>query len=244
VRAAISTPFFEIGPKTFLDRPALLEVVDAASVASARYEVAVIVTPPALDIETVKRAAPGLWVFAQSMDLAEPGASTGAIIPEALVAVGADGVMLNHAERPLDDGVLPDAIGQARNAGLLALVCAHDVEHAARYARWGPDMILLEPHHLIGTAHRCDRPSIAEANAVVASVDPAILVMHSGGVADEQDVRAIIAQGAAGTGCTSAIVRAPDRREMTARLIRAVREGWDAHSDLVPSSVSDGREAS
>src|SRR5258708_18293838 len=120
----ITRALFEIGPKTFLDRAGLLEIADAASAASARYQVAVIITPPALDIEAVRRAAPGLWVFGQSMDSAWPGASTGAIVPEALAAVGADGVMLNHAERPMDDSSLPTAIRRARDAGLLTLVCA------------------------------------------------------------------------------------------------------------------------
>src|SRR5579859_5972694 len=76
---AIRAPFFEIGPKTFLDRASLLEVAGAASAASLRYRVDVIITPPALDIEAAKRSAPILWVFAQAMDTARPGASTGAI---------------------------------------------------------------------------------------------------------------------------------------------------------------------
>lgn len=239
----IRMPFFEFGPKTFLDRTALLEVVEVAQAASVRYEVSVIVTPPALDVEAVKSAAPDLWVFAQSMDAAPPGASTGAILPEALAAAGADGVMLNHAERRLEEDALLEAIQRAGDVGLLTLICADDVEQAIRYAEWGPSMILLEPPELIGTAHRHDRPWIPEANAAIASVDPGLLVMHSGGIADEQDVRTIIGQGAAGTGCTTAIVRATDRREMTSRMIRAVREGWDARSNLMASYVSmDGSE--
>jgi triosephosphate isomerase (TIM) len=243
VRPLIQPPFFEFGPKTFLERAELLEVVEVASAASARYDVAVIVTPPALDVEAVKRAGPGLWIFAQAMDLAQPGTSTGVILPAALAAVGADGVMLNHAERPLDEALLPQAVEQARAAGLQTLVCAEDVAQAMRFAAWGPDVILLEPHELIGSAHRILRPWIEPANAAVAQIDPRVLVMHAGGVADERDVRAILAQGATGTGCTSAIVRAADRREMTERMIRAVREGWDVRDELVASTATnDGSE--
>lgn len=223
----ISAPFFEIGPKTFLDRIALLEVADAAATAAAEYRVEVIITPPALDIEAAKHTAPALWVFAQSMDPATPGPSTGAITPEALAAVGADGVMLNHAERPLEEHALQASIWRARKAGLMTLVCANDVHEASRYAAWAPDLILLEPHDLIGTNNGQERPSIAEANAAIAEVDSRVLVMHSGGVATERDVREIISQGADGTGCTTAIVRAADRREVTARMIGAVRAGWD-----------------
>ena len=147
--------------------------------------------------------------------------------------------MLNHAERPLGECELPDAMRHARDAGLLTLVCADDIHEAKRYAEWSPDMILLEPHDLIGTTDGRNRPSIAHANAAIASVDPDVLVMHSGGVADERDVHAIIAQGADGTGCTSAIVRAGDRREMTARMIRAVRGAWDARGALMATSTPD-----
>lgn len=238
----IRPPFFEIGPKTFLDRAALLEVVEAAAEASARYDVDVIVTPPALDIDAVKRAAPTLWIFAQAMDLAQPGTSTGAILPEALARAGADGVMLNHAERPLAQRDLPDAIARARAAGLLTLVCADDTGQGVSSAAAGADLVLLEPPELIGTAHRSDRPWIGPANAAIAGVAAHVLVMHSGGVADADDVHALVAQGADGTGCTTAIVRAPDRRATTDRMIRAVREGWDARRLVASSTVNDENE--
>jgi triosephosphate isomerase (TIM) len=230
VTASITPPFFEIGPKTFLDRSALMAVAEAAVVASRRYDVAVIITPPALDIEAVKHAAPTLWVFAQAMDTAKPGTSTGALLPEALSAVGADGVMLNHAERPLNEHALQAAMWRARTAGLLTLVCAKDLNQATHYAAWGPDVILLEPHDLIGTSNGRYRPSIAAATEAIAHIDGRALVMHAGGVGSPEDARAIITQGAAGTGCTTAIVQAPDQPAMTTRMIRAVREGWDARA--------------
>jgi triosephosphate isomerase (TIM) len=244
VASMINAPFFEIGPKTFLDRAELLELVDVAAVASVRYDVAVILTPPALDIEAVKAAGPDLAVFAQAMDAAHPGRSTGAILPEALAAVGADGVMLNHAERPLDERTLRGAIDRAREAGLATMVCANDVGQAKQYASWEPDMILVEPHELIATAGKRLRPSVTHINKAVAHVNPHVLVMHSGGIAHERDVRAIVSQGAAGTGCTTAIVRATDRATLTTRMIRAVREGWEARaSELMPSASTAKGEA-
>jgi triosephosphate isomerase (TIM) len=238
----ITPPFFEFGPKTFLDRAALIEVAEAASDASVRYDVAVILTPPALDIEVLKSRFPRLWIFAQAMDDRPAGRSTGAILPEALHAVGADGVLLNHAERPLDPAALRSAMMRAEEAQLQTLVCAQDTSEAVRYAAWSPDIVLLEPHDLIGTARKAGRPWIAGANRAVAGVDPAVLVMHSGGVSDPDDVRSLVGQGADGTGCTSAIVRAPDRSEATAAMIRAVREGWDERiAAIVSSTTTIGR---
>jgi triosephosphate isomerase len=232
----ITPPFFEFGPKTFLTRSALFEIADVAREASVRYDVSVIITPPVVDIEAVKSRVPGLWVFAQAMDDRPPGRSTGAVLPEALRAIGADGVLLNHAERPLSFEALRSAIRRADETQLRTLVCAQDASEAVRYAEWSPDIVLLEPHDLIGTTHKDDRPWIPAANRAIADVDPTVLVMHGGGVADPHDVRALIAQGADGTGCTSAIVRARDPGDMTAAMIRAVREGWDERTTAVAAS--------
>lgn len=154
--------------------------------------------------------------------------------PEALAAVGADGVMLNHVERPLDEDALSNAIRRAHEAGLLALVGAEDVEQATRYAALEPDLILLEPRDLIGTANGLDRPSITVSNAAVANVNPNVLVLHGGGIADEHAARMIMEQGAAGTGCTTAIVAATDRNEAVQRMVQAVREGWNSRRDSAP----------
>jgi triosephosphate isomerase (TIM) len=220
----------------------MLEIGEAAWHASVRYDVAVIFTPPALDIEAIKSRLPGLWVFAQAMDYGRPGRSTGAILPEALSAIGADGVFLNHAERPLSPDALRSAMRRADETGLRTLVCAEDTSEAMLYASWSPYIVLLEPHDLIGTAHKGDRPWIHSANRAIANVDPTVLVMHSGGVADPEDVRSLIAQGADGTGCTSAIVSATDPPETAAAMIRAVREGWDErHIDVTSSTITKER---
>jgi triosephosphate isomerase (TIM) len=234
----ITTPFFEFGPKTFLGRSAMLDIAEAAGRASERYDVAVIFTPPALDIEAIKSRVPALWVFAQGMDDGRPGRTTGAILPEALAAVGADGVLLNHAERPLSQEALRAAMRRADEAGLRTLVCANNTSEATLYASWSPDIVLLEPHDLIGTVHKGERPWIRSANHAIAQVNSAVLVMHSGGVAEPDDVRSLIAQGADGTGCTSAIVGARDPGEMAAVMIRAVREGWDERNVPVATSTT------
>jgi triosephosphate isomerase len=223
----LTAPFFEIGPKTFLSRAELLEVAAAAAAASAMYDVSVVYTPPVLDLELIKASAPDLWVFAQGMDLAQAGSSTGSILPEALRAIGADGVLLNHAERALSDAAVVSAIGRAQDNDLLTIVCADDEAESRTIARHGPDIILAEPRLLIGTASHAPRPWIPAVNAAVTEVDPHILVMHGGGIADSNDVIHVMTQGADGTGCTSAVVFARDKPAVVHGLIRAVREGWD-----------------
>jgi triosephosphate isomerase len=189
--------------------------------------VSVIITPPILDLEIVKVSEPELWVFAQGMDLAEPGPSTGALLPEALAQVGADGVLLNHPERAVSDDDVAAGIGRALGCGLLTMVWADDEDQARKLARYGPDIVLCEPRRLIGNAGHMDRPWIPRVSKAVAEVAPHALVMHSGGIADPSDVLHVMSQGADGTGSTSAVVFAKDRPAVTHTLIHAVRLGWD-----------------
>jgi triosephosphate isomerase len=227
-----SAPFFEVGPKTFLSRRQLLELASDASEAAIEYDVAVIMTTPALDIEKVKARTPTLWVFAQHVDPKRPGRSTGAIVPEALRDVGADGVMLNHFEKPLSFDDLTVTIERAHEVELLTLVCADTDADAERYAALHPQLLLAEPPHLIGAPGGIERPWIRELNDRIARIDRNILVMHSGGIGSSDDVYNVIREGASGTGATSAIVNSPQPGLMARNMIRAVREAWnDRHAE-------------
>jgi triosephosphate isomerase len=178
------------------------------------------------------------------MDLAEPGPSTGALLPEALARVGADGVLLNHPERAVSDDDVAAGIGRARGCGLLTMVWADDENHARTLARYAPDIVLCEPGRLIGSAGHIDRPWIPRVSKAVTEVAPRALVMHGGGIADPSDVLYVMSQGADGTGSTSSVVFAEDRPAAARSLIHAVRLGWDrraARGLPLPETTSPGR---
>jgi len=231
----LTAPFFEIGPKNYLSRKELLELAAAAATVAAACDVSVIITPPILDLETVKAREPELWVFAQGMDLAGPGPSTGALLPEALAQVGADGVLLNHPERAISDDDVAAGIGRARGCGLLSMVWAADENQAPKLASYGPDIVVCEPRRLIGAAAHADRPWIPRVRKAVAEAAPHALVMHGGGIADSSDVLHVMTQGADGTRCTSAIVHASDGSAIARSLIHAVRLGWDQRIAQLPA---------
>jgi triosephosphate isomerase (TIM) len=230
----LRAPFFEIGPKTFLRRAELLSIAKSAESASIEFDVAVILTAPVLDLEHMKLAAPDLWLFAQHMDADRPGRSSGALVPEALRDVGADGVMLNHAEHPLDFATLRRTLERAQEVGLLSLVCANSPDEARRIARLGPTIILVEPPELIGTRTGGSRPDIRLTDDDIASIDPTILVMHGGGIGSVEHVAELIGCGASGTGSTSAIIDAPDPSTIAYDMIRTVREAWDRRENDQP----------
>lgn len=225
-------PFFEVGPKTYLGRSELLNLAIAARDASLKYEVSVIFTSPLLDIEFLHREVPEVWIFAQSMDPDEAGRSTGATIAEAVQAVGADGVLLNHAERPLGREALVKSITRSREVGLMSLVCASTLANAIELAYLRPNMILIEPPELIGTMNGARRPNVGKINEAIRRVDSRILVMHSGGISSPKDVFALIAEGADGTGSTSAILESGSPEQTAVEMIRSVREAWDERQKL------------
>jgi triosephosphate isomerase len=227
VRRTLSVPFFEIGPKNVLRRPELHELLAAAQLHSRRYEVSVIATLPVTEIEAAALLFPDLHLFAQHMDPDLPGISVGRVIAEALVDAGASGVMLNHADHPMRLDDIAAAVGRARSIGLMSLVCAGNEPAAAAVAALSPDILLYEPHALIGHGGGARRPWIPRINALVRAIEPQTLIMHAGGVATPEDARDVVRAGAAGTGATSAIINAYDRGKIVDGFLSAIRQAHD-----------------
>ena len=226
---AIRPPFFELGPKAYLYGQAALDLALEAERLSGLYDVDIIYTPQAVDLRMIAQATRRLLVFAQHMDALVVGKGVGSVLPEAVKAGGARGVLLNHAERRLELSELARAIRRAGEVGLATLVCADDPAQARAIAQLGPDIILAEPPELIGAPGGGieARDYVRETNESIRRVDPAIRVLHGAGIAGPEDVRAMIALGAEATGCTSAVVRAPDPAKALGEMIRALREAWD-----------------
>lgn len=111
-------PFFEIGPKSYLYGDDILELALAADRASEKYGVDIIFTTPYTEIRRVAEAVKRLFVYAPHMDLLEPGRGLADILPEAVKAAGAAGVMLNHCEKPLSLGTLENPSGGRTGSAL------------------------------------------------------------------------------------------------------------------------------
>lgn len=227
---AITPPFFEVGPKAYAYGRAAVELARHAGELSARHGVQVIFTPQYVDIPTIAAEAPGVLVFAQHMDALEPGRGVGSVLPEAVRAAGASGVLLNHAERRLDRDLLARTMARARTVGLATMVCADDARDAVDIAGLGPDVIIVEDPELIGVGSTpaAARAAVAATNGEIWRVDPGLRVLHGAGIGNARDVYDVIAAGAQGAGSSSAIFTAPDPHAMLEAMIRAVRDAWDS----------------
>lgn len=223
----IKPPFFEIGPKSYLFGDDILQLAKAADAASEKYGVDIIFTCPVVDIRRVKESTKYIHVFAPHMDPIHVGRGLADILPESLVAAGAEGVMLNHVEKPLSFEVLAQSIARAEEVGLTTIVCADSMADAAKIAGLHPDIIVAEPSELIGTGVSIGAEYVAAATDCVKKVDENILVLTAAGIANGEDVYNTIIAGADATGSSSGIAKAADRAAMVDQMIAAVRKAWD-----------------
>lgn len=224
---SIKAPFFEIGPKSYLYGQDVIDLAKAADAASERYGVDIIFTTPVVEIARVRAATRRIHVFAPHMDPIRPGRGLADTLPESLVAAGAEGVMLNHCEKPLGLGVLKATIERAKEVGLTTIVCADSCTEATMIAHLKPDIIVAEPTELVGTGVSCGPEYVKAATRAVKDVDPDILVLTAAGIANGQDVYDCIAAGADATGSSSGVAKAADRAAMVDEMIGAVRRAWD-----------------
>lgn len=223
----ILPPFFEIGPKSYLYGDDILELAKAADAASEKYDVDIIFTCPVVEIRRVSESTKRLHVFAPHMDPIYPGRGLADILPESIKAAGAEGVMLNHCEKPLDYETLKETIRRAEEVGLTTIVCADTMADARHISELKPDIIVAEPSELIGTGVSVGPEYVEAAMKSVKDVSPNTLVLTAAGISNGDDVYNTIIAGADATGSSSGVAKAADRTAMVDEMISAVRRAWD-----------------
>ncbi len=226
----ITPPFFEIGPKAYMygdDMVSLAKTIDSAA---KKYDVNVILTPQYTDIYRIAHSTEKLLVFAQHMDSLEIGRGLGSVLPEAVKAAGAVGVMLNHVEKQLSIAELKACIRRAEGLGLYTIVCADSIAEASAIARLAPDIIVCEPSELIGAGRPSDEEYVLASIAAVKDVNPDIQVLQGAGISNGKDVYNVIRAGAEATGTTSGIMKAADKEAMVDEMLGALRRAWDENN--------------
>lgn len=223
----IKPPFFEIGPKAMLWGERLLKLAKVIDKTAMKYDVDVIVTPPYTDIRLLAENTERIFVFAQHMDALTPGRGLGSVLPEAIKEAGAVGVMLNHAEKPLDMDTLERTVRRADEIGLATIVCADTVEDVKRIAHMAPNIIVAEPTELIGTGNTSSSSYVLETLRTVGEIDPRIMVLQGAGISNGRDVYNTIKLGAQATGSTSGILKADEPYAMVEEMLYELRRAWN-----------------
>ncbi|MBQ9977562.1 MAG: triose-phosphate isomerase [Clostridia bacterium] len=202
----------------------LAQVIDKTAM---KYDLDVIVTPQYTDISLLANNTERILVFAQHMDPLPVGRGLGSVLPEAVKAAGAVGVMLNHAEKKLTLDVVQQTIARADEVGLATIVCADTVEELTAIAKLGPNLLVAEPTELIGTGKTSDSNYVIETIKQVRDINPDIMVLQGAGISNGQDVYNTIKLGAQATGSTSGILKAADPEAMVEEMLYNLRKAWD-----------------
>ena len=225
----LKLPFFELGPKAYLYGAKLLDLALFADDLCLQYDVDIILTPQCVDIPLLAKGTKNIRVFAQHIDSLKIGRGIGAILPEAVKEAGAEGTLLNHAEKKLTLAEVERTIQRADEVGLATMVCADTPQEAVTIAKMKPNILLVEPPKLIEAGKReiNDPQEIQKVNEMIWEVNPNIRVLHGGGISSGQDVYNIIKCGSQATGSTSGVVLANNPKLKLEEMIRALRQAWD-----------------
>lgn len=143
-------------------------------------------------------ASQGLKIWAQHVDNVNFGPNTGQILPQAVAAAGAKGVLLNHSEYKLPVEVIKDTLKRCRALKLKTLVCADNLEEAKAIAEAKPDLIAYEPSEFIGS--RTGSVSTAKPEVIkdFTSQIKKVPVLAGAGIHSQKDVKIALQLGAKG----------------------------------------------
>ncbi len=180
----------EVGKKTSLKIIPLVQAVDIFRLANLGFE-----------------------VWAQNLDDINFGPNTGQILPQAILAAGARGTILNHSENKLPIPVIGSVVVRCKRLELKTLVCAESIEEAKEIAEFKPDFIAYEPPELIGS--RTTSVSTAKPEVIRDFVKEIkkIPIVVGAGVHSKEDVEITIKLGAVGVLVATDVILTKDPKK-------------------------------
>ena len=228
MKQKIRTPYFEIGTKNYIYGDTVLQYAKAADEAAEKYDIDVLFITPAVEIRRVVENTKHLIVLAPYMDTLRPGRGMADILPEALKAAGAKGVVINHCEKPMSLPQMKKTIDRARELDFLVFACADTLEEAKAIAQLHPDIINPEPSQIIGGGNGVSPMDyVKDSIKVIKEIYPDILVEQAAGITNGQQVYDFIMAGSEAAGAASGIMNAADPIAMIDEMIAATRRAAD-----------------
>lgn len=229
MKRQIRTPYFEIGTKNYIYGDKVLEYAIAADKAAEKYDIDVLFITSPIEIRRVVENTKNLIVLAPYMDTLRPGRGMADILPEGLKAAGAEGVVVNHCEKPMSIPQIKQTIDRARELDMLVFACADTIAEAKAIAQLHPDIINPEPTELIGGSGSgvSDMSYVAESIKAIKEIYPDIMVEQAAGITNGEQVYQFIMAGSEAAGAASGIMNAADPIAMIDEMIAATRRAAD-----------------
>jgi len=231
-KVKIRVPFFETSVKCYIYGDTVLKMALAAEAASVKYDVDVLFIAPYVDIRRIRENCPHLIIIAPYMDTLKPGRGMADILPEALKEAGAQGVVINHCERPMTLSAIKKTIDRANELDMLSFVCADTIDEARAIAQMRPDIINPEPSELIGSGQASDMSYVMEAIKAVKEINADILVEQAAGITTAQQIYDFIMAGSEAAGSASGLLKSPNPLALLDEMVSYVKK---AQEDLIKS---------
>ena len=227
VKILPKSPYFETGVKSYIYGDAVLEYAKAVDAAAIKYDVDALFIAPYTDIRWIVQNTEKLIVVAPYMDTLRPGRGIADVLPEAIKAAGAKGVMLNHCEKPMSLPDLKKTIDRANELDLFTFACADSIAEAKAIAQLQPDIINPEPTELIGTTEASDMTYVKETLTLIKSMFPNMLVEQAAGITNGEQVYEFLMVGNDGVGSASGILKSSNPMAMLDEMVRNVKRAKD-----------------
>jgi triosephosphate isomerase (TIM) len=189
-----------------------IELAKAAEKVTKLFDarIQIVVAPPQPALSLVKENVE-IPIFAQHVDDAKEGSSTGFFIPEISQSFGAEGSLINHSEHRIERAdTIQNLVNRLRQLNMVSVVCARSAQEVSNLARFEPDYIAIEPPELIGSGKAVSKenPSIVtDSLGAAADVSKNVRVICGAGITDAVDVKSALKLGAKGILVASGVIK-------------------------------------
>ncbi len=180
----------------------------AAERISKKYKIQIALAPPHHLLVSIKKSK--LLVFAQHLDDAKVGSTTGYMIPELVKKSKVNGALINHSEHRISPKEIANLVRRLKKLKMKTVVCVKNVREAEKYAKLNPTYIAIEPPELIGTgrAISTERPGlITKSLSAVKKARNSTKLLCGAGIVTSEDVKRAMELGSRGILVASGIVK-------------------------------------
>ena len=167
-----------------------------------------LLAPPHHLLASIKKSK--LLVFAQHLDDAKVGSTTGYMIPELVKKSKVNGALINHSEHRISPKEITNLVKRLKKLKMKTVVCVKNVREAEKYAKLNPTYIAIEPPELIGTgrAISTERPGlITKSLSAVKKARNSTKLLCGAGIVTSEDVKRAMELGSRGILVASGIVK-------------------------------------
>ena len=186
-----------------------LKLAKIATKISRKYKIKIAVCPPQNVLSEVTKTS--IPVFAQHVDTAKAGSTTGYIVPELVKKSGASGSLINHSEHRIASKEIKELVSRLKRLNMISVICVRNVGEARRYSKLNPNYIAIEPPELIGTGKAVSKEKpeiITKSVKAVKEAKNSTRLLCGAGIISGDDVSRALELGAMGILVASGIVKA------------------------------------